>query len=74
MAGIHDTFTVDDAKARALLARLGEPGAGQLMPRLVPPESCSRWRTEGVSTKRLRARCAGARPRPRRRTDELSMR
>jgi len=34
MAGTHLTFTVDDAQARAMLARLGEPGTEELMPRL----------------------------------------
>ena len=34
MAGTHITITVDDAQARAMLARLGEPGTDDLMPRL----------------------------------------
>lgn len=34
MAGTHFTLTVDDAQARALLQRLGEPVAADLMPRL----------------------------------------
>lgn len=34
MAGTHITITVDDAQARAMLERLGEPGAQDLMPRL----------------------------------------
>jgi phage virion morphogenesis protein len=34
MAGTHYTLTIDDAQARALLARLGEPGTQDLMPRL----------------------------------------
>lgn len=34
MAGTHITITVDDAQARAMLARLGEPGTQDLMPRL----------------------------------------
>ncbi|MDO8778052.1 MAG: phage virion morphogenesis protein [Burkholderiaceae bacterium] len=34
MAGTHLSITVDDAQARAMLARLGEPGTQDLMPRL----------------------------------------
>ncbi|SDM57142.1 phage virion morphogenesis (putative tail completion) protein [Oryzisolibacter propanilivorax] len=34
MAGTRITATVDDAQARAMLARLGEPGTADLMPRL----------------------------------------
>ena len=34
MAGTHITITVDDAQARAMLERLGEPGTQDLMPRL----------------------------------------
>lgn len=34
MAGTRLTATVDDAQARAMLARLGEPGTQDLMPRL----------------------------------------
>lgn len=34
MAGTHITTTVDDAQARAALARLAEPGTAALMPRL----------------------------------------
>ena len=34
MAGTHITIPVDDAQARAMLERLGEPGTQDLMPRL----------------------------------------
>ena len=34
MAGAHIAATVTDAQARAMLARLGEPGTQDLMPRL----------------------------------------
>lgn len=34
MAAAHTTVTVDDAQALATLARLGEPGTADLMPRL----------------------------------------
>ena len=34
MAGTHIKSTVNDAQARAMLARLGEPGTDDLMPRL----------------------------------------
>lgn len=34
MAGTHITITVDDAQARAMLERMGEPGTQDLMPRL----------------------------------------
>lgn len=34
MAGTHLTIAVDDAQARAMLERLGEPGTQDLMPRL----------------------------------------
>ena len=34
MAGTHIAVTVDDALARAMLERLGEPGTQDLMPRL----------------------------------------
>ncbi len=34
MAGIHITITVDDAQVQAHLNRLGQPGTGDLMPRL----------------------------------------
>ena len=34
MAGTHIKATVNDAQARAMLARLGEPGTQDLMPRL----------------------------------------
>lgn len=34
MAGTHITIAVDDAQARAMLERLGEPGTQDLMPRL----------------------------------------
>ena len=34
MAGTHIKATVNDAQARAMLARLGEPGTDDLMPRL----------------------------------------
>lgn len=34
MAGTHLSITVDDGQARAMLERLGEPGAQDLMPRL----------------------------------------
>ena len=34
MAGTRITATVTDAQARAMLARLGEPGTDDLMPRL----------------------------------------
>lgn len=34
MAGTHIAVTVDDAQARAMLERLGEPGTQDLMPRL----------------------------------------
>lgn len=34
MAGIHYTFTVDDAEARAMLDRMGQAGTEQLLPRL----------------------------------------
>jgi len=34
MAGTYIAITVDDAQAQAMLARLGEPGTDDLMPRL----------------------------------------
>ena len=34
MAGTRLTFTIDDARARAMLARLGQPGTGDLLPQL----------------------------------------
>lgn len=34
MAGSHTTITIDDAQAQALLNCLGQPGTGDLMPRL----------------------------------------
>lgn len=34
MAGTHLTIAVDDAQALAMLARMGEPGTDDLMPRL----------------------------------------
>lgn len=34
MAGTHLTIAVDDAQALAMLARIGEPGTDDLMPRL----------------------------------------